>query len=86
MTTTGRGLSGTSNATASAPLTVLIFFAFRSARTAAAMSLSRPIFDSARAGFWSLTISVTSAPRLAKICANSMATMPEPVMAIDFGR
>ena len=50
------------------------------------MSLSKPIFINAFLGILSRMINVTSEPRFLKILANSIAIIPEPVMATLLGK
>mmetsp|Transcript_39833 Transcript_39833/g.119815 ORF Transcript_39833/g.119815 Transcript_39833/m.119815 type:complete len:236 (+) Transcript_39833:709-1416(+) len=78
--------SGTSNDLACAPRSILMPDRTKSATSVAAISLSKPIFIRALRGTLSLIIRVTSAPKLRKILANSMAIMPLPVIAMDLGK
>ena len=58
----------------------------KSATSVAAISLSSPIFINAFLGIRSRIIRVTSEPRFLKIFANSIAMIPDPVIATLLGK
>mmetsp|Transcript_3769 Transcript_3769/g.8119 ORF Transcript_3769/g.8119 Transcript_3769/m.8119 type:complete len:207 (-) Transcript_3769:895-1515(-) len=78
---------GTSIAPTSHPRSILIPERIKSATKVAAISLSKPIFIRACFGLLSRIKSVTSLhPKFEKILANSIATIPLPVITRDFGK